>query len=99
MLFIFLEYEQRYPGGQKVVNYKKAQHEKYAPYFHRDGLVEKVTTFLDYNYEKTDTEYEIFQNRGDYLYKVVRNHVTNTTTEWYRAGRDDGLKSKIVILL
>ncbi len=39
--------EMRYPGGMKVIQYRKAKLEKYAPYLLKDGLVTKLTTYKD----------------------------------------------------
>uniref|UniRef100_A0A672NI22 Dynein regulatory complex subunit 7-like n=1 Tax=Sinocyclocheilus grahami TaxID=75366 RepID=A0A672NI22_SINGR len=39
--------EMRYPGGMKVIEYRKAKLEKFAPYLLKDGLVTKLTTYKD----------------------------------------------------
>ncbi|XP_032360404.1 dynein regulatory complex subunit 7 [Etheostoma spectabile] len=39
--------ETRWPGGQKVTHYRKAQLEKFAPYLRPDGLNTRLTTYKD----------------------------------------------------
>lgn len=39
--------EMRYPGGMKVIQYRKAKLEKFAPYLLKDGLVTKLTNYKD----------------------------------------------------
>lgn len=39
--------EMRYPGGMKVIQYRKAKLEKFAPYLLKDGLVTKLTMYKD----------------------------------------------------
>lgn len=46
-IIIILDMEMRYPGGTKVVRYRKAKLEKFAPYFIKDGLVTRFTTYKD----------------------------------------------------
>lgn len=45
--FIFIDMEMRYPGGMKVIQYRKAKLEKFAPYLLKDGLVTKLTIYKD----------------------------------------------------
>ena len=44
---MFEEFETRYPGGKKVVLFKKCKVEKFAPYLLNDNLVLKITEYLD----------------------------------------------------
>lgn len=41
------EFETRCPSGKKVIQYKKAQLEKWAPYLNSNGLVTRLTTYED----------------------------------------------------
>lgn len=53
-----LDMETRCPGGRKVVQYRKAKLEKFAPYLIRGGLVTRLTTFRDI--ECKDTEWQLY---------------------------------------
>ncbi|RXN21934.1 dynein regulatory complex subunit 7 isoform X1 [Labeo rohita] len=44
--------EMRYPGGMKVIQYRKAKLEKFAPYLLKDGLVTKLTMYKDLEYHR-----------------------------------------------
>lgn len=41
------EFETRCPSGKKVIQYKKAQLEKWSPYLNNNGLVCRLTTYED----------------------------------------------------
>lgn len=88
------EYEQRYPIGQKNTFYKKAQVEKFAPYLHEDGLICRVTTFEDYECERPKVEYEMYKNRDDCLYRLIRYVFPEKIITEYDKGREDALMSK-----
>lgn len=47
LLFAFKDMESRFPGGSKVIRYRKATVEKFAPYLLKDGLVTRLTTYDD----------------------------------------------------
>lgn len=47
MFCFFADMEMRYPGGMKILQYRKAKLEKFAPYLLKDGLVTKLTTYKD----------------------------------------------------
>jgi len=44
---IFIDMEMRFPGGMKVVQYRKAKLEKFAPHHQIDGLVTRLTIYKD----------------------------------------------------
>lgn len=50
-LFAFKDMESRFPGGSKVIRYRKATLEKFSPYHLEDGLVTRLTTFDDLDCE------------------------------------------------
>lgn len=41
------EFETRCPNGKKVIQYKKAQLEKWSPYLNNNGLVCRLTIYED----------------------------------------------------
>lgn len=45
--FSSTEFETRCPNGKKVIQYKKAQLEKWTPYLNNNGLVSRLTTYED----------------------------------------------------
>jgi len=46
-LFSTAEFETRYSQGKKVILYKKAKLEKWAPYLNENGLVKRLTVYAD----------------------------------------------------
>ncbi|XP_056595312.1 dynein regulatory complex subunit 7 [Triplophysa dalaica] len=87
-----IDMEMRYPGGTKVVRYRKAKLEKFAPYFMKDGLVTRFTTYKDIECTQPDTVKEWFKHRRDCLEERELKTDTNVTAELFRPGRSDALK-------
>lgn len=92
------EFEKRYPGGSKTVLYKKAKLELYAPYAQRDGLVQKITLYEDYEYMIPINVYETYANRADHLEKIVRNLDTESVVDFYKRGRPDACRGRNLIV-
>ena len=88
-------FEERFPGQQKVIKYKRAIHEKFAIYKEVDGLVERIRTFETLDYEKPLGMWEYFENRADLLKERVTDFAGNETMEFFLKGRQrrDALKS------
>ncbi|XP_039282272.1 dynein regulatory complex subunit 7 [Nilaparvata lugens] len=86
-------YEQRYPNGSKSINYYKAMCDLYAPYLHRDGLIWRIITYLDYEQINPEVIHECYKYREDCLQKKVRYLSTDETYEFYKRGRDDCIKT------
>ncbi|KAM6057638.1 dynein regulatory complex subunit 7 isoform 2-T2 [Chlamydotis macqueenii] len=90
------EFETCFPQGTKVILYKKAKLEKWAPYLNGNGLVQRLTIYTDldsHTYMSLEPETECtmeFYNeaRADGLQKRVEN--ANEMTEYF-VGRDDFL--------
>ncbi|KAI2648458.1 Dynein regulatory complex subunit 7 [Labeo rohita] len=59
--------EMRYPGGMKVIQYRKAKLEKFAPYLLKDGLVTKLTMYKDLECTQASTIKEWFKHQSDHL--------------------------------
>ncbi|XP_066504889.1 dynein regulatory complex subunit 7 isoform X2 [Hoplias malabaricus] len=82
----------RFPGGKKLIRYRKATVEKFAVCLRRDGLVTRVTTYKDLDCTQADTVRECYKDRNDYLEERELKKATDTTTERFRPGRSDALK-------
>ncbi|XP_049785904.1 dynein regulatory complex subunit 7 [Schistocerca cancellata] len=82
----------RYPKGQKCTFYKKAREEHFAPYVQADGLVTRITTYSDYEWEDAEVVYEYYKNRKDLLCERKHNLKTESAVEQFSRGRKDSLK-------
>ncbi|KAM8799435.1 dynein regulatory complex subunit 7 [Eudromia elegans] len=87
------EFETRSPQGRKVILYKEAKLEKWAPYLNRNGLVRRLTVYTDSQYSKVVEVREWFQNREDKLERREVNTQTQLTMEHFRPGHLLGLKA------
>lgn len=73
--------------------YKRTKVEEFAEYVQYDGLVTKISRFDDMECEgDTSTIEEIYKNRQDCLDKILRDCETQKVTEYFRSGREDGMK-------
>ncbi|XP_017757421.1 PREDICTED: dynein regulatory complex subunit 7-like [Eufriesea mexicana] len=86
------EFEKRFPNGTKTILYKKTKVELYAPYLQIDGLVQKITTYDDYDYMNAIEIYENYANRSDYLVESRKNMNNDTIVDYYARGRADQCK-------
>ncbi|XDV53114.1 hypothetical protein PO909_021697 [Leuciscus waleckii] len=84
--------EMRFPGGMKVVQYRKAKLEKFAPYLLKDGLVTKLTIYKDLDCTQPSTIKEWFSHRSDCLDERELHTDSNVTSEHFRPGRRDALR-------
>ncbi|KAM9470536.1 dynein regulatory complex subunit 7 [Clarias gariepinus] len=85
--------ESRFPGGSKVIRYKKATLEKFCPYLKPDGLVTRLTTYDDLDCTQLNTVQEWYENRHDELQERELKKATNITTERFSSGRSFCLKT------
>ncbi|KAF5904048.1 dynein regulatory complex subunit 7, partial [Clarias magur] len=85
--------ESRFPGGSKVIRYKKATLEKFCPYLKPDGLVTRLTTYDDLDWTQLNTVKEWYENRHDELQERELKQATNITTEHFSSGRSFCLKT------
>uniref|UniRef100_A0A671YPR0 Dynein regulatory complex subunit 7 n=1 Tax=Sparus aurata TaxID=8175 RepID=A0A671YPR0_SPAAU len=79
--------ENCWPGGQKVIRYRKAKLEKFGPYLKPDGLVTRLTTYKDLDCTEVFTVKEWYQHRNDHLERREVNKIDNSTTERFSRGR------------
>ncbi|KAJ8272217.1 hypothetical protein COCON_G00110760 [Conger conger] len=85
--------ETRCPGGKRVIRFRKATLEKFAPYLLHDGMVTRLTTFTDLECERPTAMRQWFQNRKDRLEERELDLVAGTTLERFHRGRSHALKS------
>ncbi|KAM3920678.1 dynein regulatory complex subunit 7 [Leptodactylus fuscus] len=86
------EFETRCPQGKKVLKYKKAKVEKWAPYLLEDGQVSCLTLYQDTGCSKELEVQDWFQHRKDKLDMRQQKRQFGVTTEYFSPGRIDALK-------
>ncbi|XP_065589395.1 dynein regulatory complex subunit 7 [Cyrtonyx montezumae] len=86
------EFETRYSQGRKVILYKKAKLEKWAPYLNGNGLVKRLTVYTDLSRTEVAEVKEWFKNREDMLDLREVNKQTQLTTDYFSPGHLFGLK-------
>ncbi|XP_021263685.1 dynein regulatory complex subunit 7 [Numida meleagris] len=89
------EFETRCSQGRKVILYKKAKLEKWAPYLNGNGLVKRLTIYADLSCTEVVEVKEWFKNREDMLDMREVNKQTQLTTEYFSPGHLFGLKVHI----
>ncbi|NXC25661.1 DRC7 protein, partial [Campylorhamphus procurvoides] len=77
------EFENQYAQGKKVILYKKAKVEKWAPYVNENGLVERLTVYADLDCTEVVEVTEWFKNREDLLDMRKMNKQTRLTTDYF----------------
>ncbi|XP_038610067.1 dynein regulatory complex subunit 7 isoform X3 [Tachyglossus aculeatus] len=86
------EFETRCPQGKKVIQYKKAKLEKWAPYLNSNGLVSRLTSYEDMECSKVVEVKEWYKNREDMLEMKQVNKLTGVITEYFKPGRIQALR-------
>ncbi|NXI37390.1 DRC7 protein, partial [Galbula dea] len=79
--------------GRKVILYKKAKLEKWAPYLNGNGLVQCLTVYKDLDYTEVVEVRKWFKNREDMLYMREVNKETQMTTDYFSPGHLFNLKA------
>ncbi|NXH75118.1 DRC7 protein, partial [Hydrobates tethys] len=87
------EFETRCSQGRKVILYKKAKLEKWAPYLNGNGLVKRLTIYADLDCTEVVEVREWFKNREDMLDMREVNKKTQLTTEYFSPGHLFSLKA------
>ncbi|XP_029781495.1 dynein regulatory complex subunit 7 isoform X2 [Suricata suricatta] len=85
-------FETRCPSGKKVIQYKRAKLEKWAPYLNSNGLVCRLTTYKDLECTETLEIKEWFQNRGDMLELRHINKSTGLNIDYFKPGHPQALR-------
>lgn len=86
------EFEERYPKGEKCIDYMRTRYERFAPFKNKNGLMTRLTTFETLDYEKPLLRWEWYENRSDLLYLIKINYETSEIEENFIKGRCDSLK-------
>nr|XP_033700989.1 dynein regulatory complex subunit 7 isoform X3 [Tursiops truncatus] len=86
-------FETRCPNGKKVIQYKRARLEKWAPYLNNNGLVCRLTTYEDLQCTKILEIKEWFQNRKDMLELKHINKVTGLNIDYFKPGHPQALRA------
>uniref|UniRef100_A0A8C3JPZ1 Dynein regulatory complex subunit 7 n=1 Tax=Calidris pygmaea TaxID=425635 RepID=A0A8C3JPZ1_9CHAR len=79
-------FETRCSEGRKVILYKKAKLEKWAPYLNGNGLVKRLTIYADLGCTEVAEVREWFKNREDRLDMREVNKQTQLTTDYFSPG-------------
>ncbi|NWR62663.1 DRC7 protein, partial [Bucorvus abyssinicus] len=87
------EFKSRYSQGRKVILYKKAKLEKWAPYQNGNGLVKRLTIYADFDRTEVVEVREWFENRQDMLDVREVNKQTQLTKERFSPGHLHALKA------
>lgn len=87
-----LEFDERFPNGSKIIHYKRAIYERFAPYRKRSGLIARLTTYETLDYTEELMRWEWYANRKDLLQVVVVDLVAKQLEEYFVKGRPDCLK-------
>ncbi|NXV91317.1 DRC7 protein, partial [Calonectris borealis] len=87
------EFGTRCSQGRKVILYKKAKLEKWAPYLNGNGLVKRLTIYADLDCTEVVEVREWFKNREDMLDMREVNKQTQLTTEYFSPGHLLSLKA------
>ncbi|NXV33015.1 DRC7 protein, partial [Rissa tridactyla] len=87
------EFETRCSEGRKVILYKKAKLEKWAPYLNGNGLVKRLTVYADLDCTEVVEVREWFKNREDMLDMREVNKQTQLTTDYFSPGHLLSLKA------
>ncbi|NXN17500.1 DRC7 protein, partial [Indicator maculatus] len=82
-----------YVQGRKVIHYKKAKVEKWAPYLNEDGLVERLTIYTDLDCTEVEEVREWFRHREDMLDRRELKKQTQLTTDYFSPGHLSHLKA------
>ncbi|XP_030590090.1 dynein regulatory complex subunit 7 isoform X2 [Archocentrus centrarchus] len=78
--------ENRFPGGEKVIRYKQAQLERFAPRRRSHGLVTRLTKYKDRDCTEVTVVKEWYQDRSDFLLEKEVNNIDRVTTEIFSYG-------------
>ncbi|XP_064315141.1 dynein regulatory complex subunit 7 isoform X3 [Phalacrocorax carbo] len=87
------QFETRCSQGRKVILYKKAKLETWAPYLCGNGLVKRLTIYADLDCTEIVEVREWFKNREDMLDMREMNKQTQLTTECFSPGHFLGLRA------
>ncbi|XP_060041464.1 dynein regulatory complex subunit 7 isoform X3 [Erinaceus europaeus] len=85
-------FETRCPNGKKVIQYRKAKLEKWAPYLNNNGLVSRLTTYADLEWTDVLEIKEWYQNREDMLELKHIYKTTGLNVDYFKPGHPQALR-------
>uniref|UniRef100_A0A8C4PX23 Dynein regulatory complex subunit 7 n=1 Tax=Eptatretus burgeri TaxID=7764 RepID=A0A8C4PX23_EPTBU len=85
------EFEFRCPSGRKVMHYRRARFDTFAPYLRNDGLVTRLSVYKDHHCTNLKEVKEWFQNRQDKLEQRENDASTGLTEESFAFGHSAAL--------
>ncbi|KAI8815434.1 hypothetical protein BJ742DRAFT_876531 [Cladochytrium replicatum] len=96
------EFELRSASGSKSVTYRNGRWEKFAEYHRPDGMISRITFFIDESAGFQGEIQEEFENRSDLisrdkLCQRTRVPAINKVSEYFDAGRPHGLKEHVMV--
>lgn len=86
--------KRRFPAGSKTTFYKRTCVEEFAQYVSDDGLVTKITRYEDFGCIIVRCIEEIYENRGDKLFRRTNDIENKVITDYFHPGREDNVISK-----
>ncbi|XP_007946245.1 dynein regulatory complex subunit 7 [Orycteropus afer afer] len=85
-------FETRCPSGKKVIQYKRAKLEKWAPYLNSNGLMCRLTTYEDLECTRIVEIKEWYENREDMLELKHMNKITGLNIDYFKPGHPQALR-------
>lgn len=92
MFVALIDFEERYPNGEKVIHFMRVIYERFSPYRKRNGMITRLTIFDTLDYEQALLRWEWYANRKDLLQIIKINFITKQLEEYFVRGRLDCLK-------
>lgn len=89
---LYKDFQERYPNGEKMIHYKRAIVENFAPYKKKNGLMQRLTTYETLDYKEPKMRWEWYANRKDLLQMIKIDFNTKQLEECFVKGRPDCLK-------
>lgn len=90
-----LEFDERYPNGEKTIHYKRVIYERFSPFLNKNGLIKRLRQFAGLDYENELMCWEWYQQRKDRLNQIEYDLKEGTIVEYYANGRSDYLKCEL----
>lgn len=94
---IDLEFDERYPNGEKTIYYKRVIYERFSPFLNKNGLIKRLRRFADLDYTDELKCWEWYQQRKDRLSHIEYDLKANTIAEHFSNGRSDYLKCESLV--
>ncbi|XP_022244668.1 dynein regulatory complex subunit 7-like isoform X1 [Limulus polyphemus] len=85
------DFQKRFPHGKKVMFYKHAKIEHYAPFMLKDGLIRRLSVYSDLKFTQLTEIREYYTNRLDHIYLRTTNILMENVIEHFNSGRTDSL--------